>query len=167
MSKITWYFLWILTFTITAVLIVISYSTPEFLYVIIPLFIVYFLVQRYYIKSSRQLKRLESINKSPIFSHFTESINGAVTIRAFKQSQRFILESETRVAENVRSNYYNYASNRWLAVRIETLGNLIIFFAALFAILNRKTLSPGLAGLSISYSMQITDTLTWMVRMLW
>ena len=151
---------------VVAVLVIISYSTPEFLYVIIPLFVLYFFVQRYYIKSSRQLKRLESISKSPIYSHFTESVNGAMTIRAFKQTERFMMESESKVAANVSSNYYNYSSNRWLGLRIETLGTFIICFASLFAILNRDTLSPGLAGLSISYSMQITDTLTWMVRML-
>ena len=151
---------------VVAVLVIISYSTPEFLYVIIPLFVLYFFVQRYYIKSSRQLKRLESISKSPIYSHFTESVNGAMTIRAFKQTERFIMESESKVAANVSSNYYNYSSNRWLGLRIETLGTFIICLASLFAILNRDTLTPGLAGLSISYSMQITDTLTWMVRML-
>lgn len=63
-------------------------------------------------------------------------------------------------------NYYNYCSNRWLGIRIETLGNIIIFFAALFAIISRDTLSPGKVGLSISYAMQVTDTLTWMVRMI-
>ena len=90
-------------------------------------------------------------------------IVGATTIRAFKQDQRFTLESENRVDANVRCNYYNYCSNRWLAIRIETLGNVIIFFAALFCIIDRDNLTPGKAGLSISYAMQVTDTLTWMV----
>ena len=53
---------------------IISYSTPDFLYVIIPLSIVYLLLQRCYIKSRRQLKRLSSISKSPILSHFTGQI---------------------------------------------------------------------------------------------
>ena len=179
-----------------AILFIVSYSTPKFLYVILPLFVIYYFIQRYYIKSSRQLKRLESISKSPIFSHFTESVVGkqciieiwtsiifcwivkkisydllqfhlflgATTIRAFKQDQRFTLESENKVDANVRCNYYNYCSNRWLAIRIEILGNIIIFFAALFCIIDRENLTPGKAGLSISYAMQVTDTLTWMVR---
>ena len=90
---------------------------------------------------------------------------GATTIRAFKQDQRFTLESENKVDANVRCNYYNYCSNRWLAIRIETLGNIIIFFAALFCIIDRENLTPGKAGLSISYAMQVTDTLTWMVML--
>ena len=91
---------------------------------------------------------------------------GATTIRAYNQNARFIRENQEKVELNVQCNYYNYCSNRWLAVRIETLGNVIIFFAALFAILGRDTLSAGKAGLSISYAMMVTETLTWMVRML-
>lgn len=158
-------FLWCMC-EVISIICIISYSTPSFIYVIGPLFIVYFFIQRYYIKSSRQLKRLESISKSPIFSHFTESVTGSTTIRAYGHGERFTRESEGRVDANVRCNYYNYCSNRWLAIRIETLGNIVVFFASLFALLDRENLTPGKAGLSISYAMQITDTLTWMVRML-
>lgn len=56
-------------------------------------------------------------------------------------------------------------ANRWLAVRLEMVGNFIILFAALFAVLNRDALSPGIVGLSITYALQITDTLNWLVRM--
>ena len=51
------------------IVIVITYATPMFVTVIIPLGVVYFFLQKYYITSSRQLKRLESISKSPIFRY--------------------------------------------------------------------------------------------------
>ena len=38
---------------------------------------------------------------------------------------------------------------------LETLGNFIVLFAALFAVLERSSISPGLAGLSVSYSLQV------------
>lgn len=57
------------------------------------------------------------------------------------------------------------SANRWLAVRLEMVGNLIIFFAALFAVLSRDTVDPGTVGLSVSYALQITQTLNWLVRM--
>ena len=61
---------------------------------------------------------------------------------------------------------------RWLAIRLEFVGNLIIFFAALFAIIQRNyvdelnlRINPGLVGLSISYALQITQSLNYVVRM--
>ena len=55
-------------------------------------------------------------------------------------------------------------ASRWLSVRLEMLGNLIVLFAALFAVLGRDTLDPGIVGLSLSYAMQITGTLNMMIR---
>lgn len=52
-----------------------------------------------------------------------------------------------------------------MAVRLETIGNLIVFFAGLFAVLGRESLDAGTVGLSISYALQITQTLNWLVRM--
>jgi len=50
-------------------------------------------------------------------------------------------------------------------VRLENLGNLVVLAAAVFAVLSRATLTGGLAGLSISYSLSLTQTLNWLVRM--
>ena len=66
-------------------------------------------------------------------------------------------------------NIYNFplslSSNRWLGIRLEGLGNLVILGASLLAVLGRHSLSPGLAGLSVSYSLMVTETLNWLVRM--
>jgi len=157
-------FLWCLC-DVVAVLVVICISTPIFMSVVLPLFAVYYVVQTFYIATSRQLKRLESISKSPVFAHFSESIQGAASIRAYAENDRFVRESEERVQINVRSFYLSVSSNRWLGMRIEILGNFVVLFASLFAVIEREELSPGLAGLSISYALNIIDTLNWTVRM--
>ena len=97
-------------------------------------------------------------------SHFTETVTGAVTIRAYRAQERFIEENKNRIDANVRCAYHNYASNRWLGTRVENFGNIVILFASLFAILKRDSISPGLAGLSITYSLSIVDSLNWMIR---
>ena len=110
--------------------------------------------------------RLESITRSPIYSHFSETINGASTIRAYGASERFIQVSDTRVDNNQLCYYPNAIANCWLTVRLEFLANLIIFFAALFAVLSKGTLNGGDIGLSISYALNITGVLNWGVRMM-
>ncbi|XP_043683570.1 multidrug resistance-associated protein 1 isoform X4 [Vespula pensylvanica] len=152
-------------FRVIATLFVISFSTPEFVSVIIPIGLIYYFIQRFYVATSRQLKRLESISRSPIYSHFSESVTGAQTIRAFGVQDRFIQESESKVDFNQVCYYPGIIANRWLAIRLEMVGNLIIFFAALFVVLGRNTISAGIVGLSVSYALQITQTLNWLVRM--
>ncbi|XP_044597667.1 multidrug resistance-associated protein 1 isoform X7 [Cotesia glomerata] len=153
------------SFEVIATLVVISYSTPIFIAIIVPIGVLYYFIQRFYVATSRQLKRLESVSRSPIYSHFGESITGAQTIRAFNVQERFIYESERRVDFNQMCYFPGIISNRWLAVRLEMVGNMIIFFAAMFSVAGRDSLSAGLVGLSVSYALQITQTLNWLVRM--
>jgi len=80
---------------------------------------------------------------------------GAPVIRAYGEQQRFILESENRVDTNQICYYPSIIANRWLSVRLETVGNLVVLFAALFAVISRDTLDPGLVGLSISYALNV------------
>ncbi|XP_049277102.1 multidrug resistance-associated protein 1 isoform X2 [Anopheles funestus] len=152
-------------FGVVATLVVISISTPIFAAVIVPIGILYYAVQRFYVATSRQLKRLESVSRSPIYSHFGETIQGVQTIRAYSVQDRFITESDEKVDSNQLCYCPSIIANRWLAVRLEMVGNLIILFAGLFAVLGRETMNAGLVGLSVSYALQITQTLNWLVRM--
>ncbi|CAH1793465.1 unnamed protein product [Owenia fusiformis] len=146
-------------------IIVIIYTTPIFVVVILPLSVFYFFVQRFYVATSRQLKRLESVNRSPIYSHFSETVVGTSSIRAYGKVGDFVLKSDDLVDENQKAYYPNIVSNRWLGISLEFIGNIIVLFAGLFAVLGRETLNAGLVGLSVSYSLQITSALNYMVRM--
>uniref|UniRef100_A0A8C2BL41 ATP-binding cassette, sub-family C (CFTR/MRP), member 3 n=1 Tax=Cyprinus carpio TaxID=7962 RepID=A0A8C2BL41_CYPCA len=152
-------------FASVSTMIVIIFSTPIFALVIGPLALIYFFVQRFYVATSRQLKRLESVSRSPIYSHFSETITGTSVIRAYGRNAAFVLLSDMKVDENQKSYYPGIVSNRWLGVRIEFIGNCIVLFAALFAVIGKEKLSPGLVGLSVSYALQVTMSLNWMVRM--
>ncbi|CAN7993271.1 unnamed protein product [Ixodes pacificus] len=121
--------------------------------------------QLFYIATSRQLKRLESVTRSPIYTHFSETLSGVSTIRAYGAQERFVLESNHRVDYNQMCYYPSTISNRWLAVRLEFCGNLIVLFAALFSVFGSQALDGGTVGLSLSYALSITATMNWMVRM--
>ncbi|KAL6475247.1 hypothetical protein MHYP_G00162870 [Metynnis hypsauchen] len=152
-------------FASLSTMIVIIFSTPIFAVVIVPLALIYFFVQRFYVATSRQLKRLESVSRSPIYSHFSETITGTSVIRAYGRNSAFVLMSDMKVDENQKSYYPGIVSNRWLGVRIEFIGNCIVLFAALFAVIGKESLNPSLVGLSVSYALQVTMSLNWMVRM--
>lgn len=148
-------------------LVVISAATPGFILLIIPLGFVYLYIQRYYLRTSRELKRLESIARSPIYAHFQESLGGITTIRAYRQQKRFALENEWRVDANLRAYFPSINANRWLAVRLEFIGSVIILFSAGFSVLSVATgsgLGAGFVGLAMSYALQITQSLNWIVR---
>nr|XP_054316063.1 ATP-binding cassette sub-family C member 3 isoform X1 [Pongo pygmaeus] len=153
-------------FNAISTLVVIVASTPLFAVVILPLAVLYTLVQRFYAATSRQLKRLESVSRSPIYSHFSETVTGASVIRAYNRSRDFEVISDTKVDANQRSCYPYIISNRWLSIGVEFVGNCVVLFAALFAVIGRSSLNPGLVGLSVSYSLQVTFALNWMIRMM-
>ncbi|XP_067914713.1 ATP-binding cassette sub-family C member 3 isoform X1 [Heterodontus francisci] len=152
-------------FNSLSTMIVVMASTPWFTLLIVPLAFVYFFVQRFYVATSRQLKRLESVSRSPIFSHFSETITGSSVIRAYGRENSFILMNDSKVDANQKSYYPGIVSNRWLGIRIEFIGNCIVLFAALFAVIGRAHLNAGIVGLSVSYALQVTMSLNWMVRM--
>eukprot|EP00158_Paraphelidium_tribonemae_P007083 Partr_v1_DN28105_c1_g1_i1_m55327 putative ATP-binding cassette, sub-family C (CFTR MRP), member len=154
-------------FQVVAIFCVISISTPLFIVLIVPMSLLYYRVQRYYLSSSRELKRLDSVTKSPIFANFSETLGGVSTIRAYGQRVRFERENADRVDLNVKCYYPSVASNRWLAIRLEFLGAIVIFGAALFAVIGVlyfKNVDAGIVGLSVSYALTVTQTLNWMVR---
>ncbi len=113
---------------LSSTLIVISSSTPWFLVVLIPIGVFYFMIQRYFIPSSRQLKRMQAASKSPIFSHFSEAQVGVSTIRAFNGQKWAIKSMEDKINEYLIYYYCNIASNRWLALRLEFVGTANIYF---------------------------------------
>ncbi|KAM4822942.1 ATP-binding cassette sub-family C member 3 [Urocitellus parryii] len=151
-------------FNSLSTVVVIVITTPLFLVVVLPLTLLYIFAQRLYVATSRQLKRLESVSRSPIYSHFSETVTGTSVIRAYGRSHDFQVLSDTKVDHNQRSTYPYIASNRWLGIRVEFVGNCVVFFATLFAVIGRNSLNPGLVGLSVSYALQVTAILNWLIR---
>ncbi|XP_036912752.1 ATP-binding cassette sub-family C member 3 isoform X3 [Sturnira hondurensis] len=152
--------------TCICTLVIIVISTPLFTVVILPLAAFYIFMQRFYVATSRQLKRLESVSRSPIYSHFSETVTGSSVIRAYDCIQDFEAISDAKVDNNLRSAYPSFFSNRWLGVRVEFVGNCVVLFAALFAVIGKSSLSPGMVGLSVSYALQVTFSLNLLIRML-
>uniref|UniRef100_A0A8D2LRU5 Multidrug resistance-associated protein 1 n=1 Tax=Varanus komodoensis TaxID=61221 RepID=A0A8D2LRU5_VARKO len=105
-------------FNVLGACAVILVATPAFAVVVPPLGLVYFFVQRFYVATSRQLKRLESVTRSPVYSHFNETLLGVSVIRAFQEQKRFIRQSDLKVDENQKAYF---PSGKWLMGRLDTI----------------------------------------------
>ena len=105
-----------------SIIIVIAVATPVSLAFFFPLSLIYQYMQKFYMTSSRELKRLDSISRSPIYNHFTETLGGAATIRAFQSEDRFTNENEQKLDTNQSANFVFTTASRWLAVRLEFMG---------------------------------------------
>uniref|UniRef100_A0A8C0F710 Canalicular multispecific organic anion transporter 1 n=1 Tax=Bubo bubo TaxID=30461 RepID=A0A8C0F710_BUBBB len=150
---------------IISTLLMISLATPFFALIIIPLSIFYYFVLRFYVSTSRQLRRLDSVTRSPIYSHFGETVSGLSVIRAYGHQQRFLKQNESTMDINQKSVHSWIVSNRWLAIRLEFVGSLVVFFSGLLAVISKGTLEGGIVGLSVSSALNVTQTLNWLVRM--
>ncbi|CAF2747057.1 unnamed protein product [Rotaria sp. Silwood2] len=146
-------------------IIILIYGSSFAICALIPLAILFSFVQRVYVASSRQLRRLDSSTRSPVYSNFGETIQGLSSIRAYNVQQRFIDLSDRLLDRNQSCYFASTISNRWLAIRLEAITNALTLCTALFAVLMRDRLTAGIVGLTITYSMQITQSLNWLVRM--
>ncbi|KAF9920561.1 hypothetical protein FBU30_009579 [Linnemannia zychae] len=146
-------------------LMVIAYSTPTFLFAFPPLAFAYVVVQDYFIKTSGALRRLQSVAKSPLYQHFSETLSGVSTIRVMQgQLSRFIYENELKTDVTVNRMNAIQLVNRWLQIRVEVMGGMIVFIAAALAVLNADSLDPSLVGLALTYALSMVTYINALVR---
>jgi ABC-type multidrug transport system fused ATPase/permease subunit len=151
--------------SVLTIVVLISAITPGFLVPGSFITVMYVLTGLFYIRSSRDLKRIEAVQRSPLFQHFGETLSGVVTIRAYGDESRFIQDSHLKVNTHNRPFLYLWATNRWLAFRIDIAGALVSFFSAMFVVVNAGRIDPGAAGLALSYAITFTQNVLWLVRL--
>ncbi|KAK9726300.1 hypothetical protein RND81_05G204600 [Saponaria officinalis] len=148
---------------LSIIIITCQYAWPT-VFLLIPLGWLNFWYRGYYLATSRELTRLDSITKAPVIHHFSESISGFMTIRCFRKQERFTQENVNRVNANLRMDFHNNGSNEWLGFRLELLGSLLLCASTLFMILLPKNIiKPENVGLSLSYGLSLNSTLFWAI----
>ncbi|XP_052411046.1 ATP-binding cassette sub-family C member 9-like isoform X3 [Carassius gibelio] len=141
---------------------VIAFVTPTFLIALVPLAVAFYFIQKYFRVASKDLQDLDDSTQLPLLCHFSETAEGLTTIRAFRHEARF----KQRMLELTDTNNTAYlflsAANRWLEVRTDYLGAVIVLTAAVAAIWS--TTESGLVGLGLTYALTVTNYLNWVVR---
>ncbi|KAM9327438.1 LOW QUALITY PROTEIN: ATP-binding cassette sub-family C member 9 [Pholidichthys leucotaenia] len=148
---------------------VIASITPIFLVALVPLAVAFYFIQKYFRVASRDLQDLDDSTQLPLLCHFSETAEGLTTIRAFRHEARF----KQRMLELTDTNNTAYlflsAANRWLEVRTDYLGAVIVLTAAAASICSFRYELParpdlGLVGLGLTYALTVTNYLNWVVR---
>ncbi|KAJ1965755.1 hypothetical protein GGI12_000547 [Dipsacomyces acuminosporus] len=147
-----------------AILVVIAVITPAFTVGAIIVAGLYWAIGVLYLSASREIKRFESVTKSPIYTQFGETLNGVSTIRAYGQEARFMKSNYEKIDDNIRPFIYMWGANRWLSIRVDLAGALVSFMAGLLAVMATGRMDAGLAGLSLSYALNFTEHILWVVR---
>ncbi|XP_075719658.1 ATP-binding cassette sub-family C member 10 [Rhinoderma darwinii] len=152
-------------FGLLGMLVMISYGLPLILAILVPLAILYYCIQHFYRHTSRELKRLQSLTLSPIYSHFSETLTGLTTIRATRHADRFAEECDCRLDLNQRCFFASNTAVQWLDIRLQMIGVVVVTAIAIIALIQhqRSAGDPGLVGLSLSYALSITALLSGLI----
>ncbi|KAG5348318.1 MRP5 protein, partial [Acromyrmex charruanus] len=128
--------------------------------------ILFFFVGKLFRIGMRDLKRMESVSRSPVLSFVTTTIQGLSTIHAFQKEKNFLYRFEELFNTNNLCQYLCQAAMRWSAIRLDSLVIAASCIIALFVISFKNEISPAFAGLAMAYATQMTGVFQYTVRLM-
>lgn len=151
-------------FQVLGTIFVTCQSAWPTVFLIIPLGWLNVWFRGYYLATSREITRLDSITKAPIIHHFSETIAGITTIRCFRKQDEFIRENIHRINANLRMEFHTSGSNEWLGFRLEMMGSIVLCVATMFMIVLPGTvINTANIGLFLSYGLSLNIMLYYAV----
>nr|XP_036880742.1 multidrug resistance-associated protein 4 [Manis javanica] len=136
-------------------------------WIVIPLIllgILFFVLRQYFLKTSRDVKRLESTTRSPVFSHLSSSLQGLWTIRACKAEDRFQELFDSHQDLHSEAWFLFLTTSRWFAVRLDAICAIFVIVVAFGSLILAKTVDAGQVGLALSYALTLMGMFQWCVR---
>ncbi|KAM0756114.1 P-loop containing nucleoside triphosphate hydrolase protein [Meredithblackwellia eburnea MCA 4105] len=113
-----------------------------------------------YLSVNRDINRIGATSSSPLFSAFHQAVSGISTIRAFGKEQEFRASLCRILDDNLALWYCSCTLDVWLSIRTQLLSSFCLLLTAVFAVYSR--VSPGLAGIAITSSQAIIQSLDWL-----
>ena len=131
-----------------------------------PLFLVFLFSASYYRSSAREVKRHEAVLRSFVFARFGEAVQGTSSIRAYGLEDHFVQKVRESIDQMNSAYYLTYANQRWLSVRLDAIGNALVFTTGVLVVTSRFNVSPSISGLVLSYILSIVQMIQFTVRQL-
>uniref|UniRef100_A0A671PT03 Cystic fibrosis transmembrane conductance regulator n=1 Tax=Sinocyclocheilus anshuiensis TaxID=1608454 RepID=A0A671PT03_9TELE len=144
---------------IIGVIAVASSVIPWILIPVLPLLISFLFLRRYFLRTSRDVKRIESTSRSPVFSHLSSSLQGLCTIRAFKAEERFQQTFDAHQDLHSEAWFLFLTTSRWFAVRLDGMCSVFVTITAFGCLLLKDNV-----GLALSYAVTLMGMFQWGVR---
>ncbi|PVU94926.1 hypothetical protein BB561_002172 [Smittium simulii] len=155
----------IITLTLTLGTFVFICIANLYLIILVPIILIIFIwIRQLYMSTSRQLKQIESVTRSPVYSLLSETLDGIITVRAFSSQNIFLERFIDAQNENSRAFFSFISAARWLAFRLDMINTLLVILSSFSMLLIRKRVSPSLVALSISYILNLVGMVQWCVR---
>ncbi|WFD33892.1 CCR4-NOT core subunit cdc39 [Malassezia cuniculi] len=145
-----------------AILAVICWATPRFLIGLVFVVLIYWSIATLYMHSSRQVKRIDSTERSPLYTLIGETLAGTVTIRAFGAGNTVMTNCLGLLDRAARPFLLLWMENRWLSVRVDIAGAFIAFSTAFLLVL--QDADAALVGFTLSYAVLIVNVVLRIVR---
>ncbi|KAG0002925.1 hypothetical protein BGZ80_005872, partial [Entomortierella chlamydospora] len=135
-------------------------ASPYFAIITIPLGFGYYQLGGFYLVSNRELKRLDSAARSPLYAHFGETLAGLTTIRAFNDSSRFAIEATALLDRSQQTSYLTNVSTRWLQIMLDFMSLIVLVAVGLLAVLQRESANQQVFSIVLSQIGQLTSIMT-------
>ncbi|KAK4787178.1 hypothetical protein SAY86_011011 [Trapa natans] len=146
-------------------LLVLAVITWQVLFVSIPMVFFAIRLQRYYFSSAKEFMRINGTTKSFVANHLSESVAGAMTIRAFEEEDRFFTKNLQLIDRNASPFFHSFAANEWLIQRLEFLSATVLASAALcMVLLPPGTFGSGFIGMALSYGLSLNMSLVFSIQ---
>eukprot|EP00058_Branchiostoma_floridae_P002183 XP_002587671.1 hypothetical protein BRAFLDRAFT_92715 [Branchiostoma floridae] len=142
---------------IVSAIVAVAVITPYFLIGMIPIIVFYYFMQKIYRATARELKRINLMKESPVYSQLSQSFGGLSTIRAYRAEERFTKQMMERLNDSFVPLLYSMGAEGWMGVRLVCAGAVIIFVAGLSSVVAglHGLVSPAWVGLAISYAIRM------------
>ncbi|EED19134.1 multidrug resistance protein, putative [Talaromyces stipitatus ATCC 10500] len=150
--------------SMATMIIFISTILPAFLVVAVFICVAYYFVVVVYINGARDLKRIESVQRSPLYQQFSETLAGVISIRAYARTSVFTAQNQELVDRLNQPYLLQWASKEWLTFRANVLSSMISFFTGAFVLWNSRRIEFGSAGLVLTYATNFTENVIWFVQ---
>ncbi|XP_057311415.1 ATP-binding cassette sub-family C member 4-like isoform X1 [Hydractinia symbiolongicarpus] len=149
-----------------AIIILNCISVPYLTVLVIPLMIIFFYARRYYMKSSRELRRLEAVSRSPLYTHISATLAGITTVRSFDIQEKILHEFYACQDYQTGAWFMFLSGSRWFSQRLDLL-TVVFSICSTFAPIVAAPyidIDAGLAAVSLSYILMLCGMFQWSVR---